>query len=140
MPLLKTVSGGFTIANNTVLSTIDGFPSLKTTGAITISGKLSSVALPALGDCQGTFNLESSADVSCSAFDAYSKSKVIKGLYNCTTPTSSTVEPGSSGTGTGTSSSPSASSTNNAVSAFVANVPTIAGLTTMVAAFTQMIL
>lgn len=38
MPVLTTVGGGVTIANNSALMTIDGFSSLKTTGAINMSG------------------------------------------------------------------------------------------------------
>jgi hypothetical protein len=41
MPALTTVGGGLTIANNSALMTIDGFPSLKTTGAINMSGNFS---------------------------------------------------------------------------------------------------
>jgi hypothetical protein len=41
MPALKTVGGGVTIANNSALMTIDGFASLKTTGAINMSGNFS---------------------------------------------------------------------------------------------------
>lgn len=41
MPLLKTVGGGFLVANNTDLEKINAFPSLKTTGAINFSGNFS---------------------------------------------------------------------------------------------------
>jgi len=41
MPLLTTVGGGVTIANNSALMTIDGFNSLKSTGAINMSGNFS---------------------------------------------------------------------------------------------------
>jgi hypothetical protein len=38
IPLLESIGGGLLIANNTALLAIDGFPKLKTTGAINISG------------------------------------------------------------------------------------------------------
>jgi hypothetical protein len=41
MPVLTTVGGGLTIANNSNLMIIDGFESLKSTGAIDISGNFS---------------------------------------------------------------------------------------------------
>jgi len=43
-PALTTVGGGVTIANNSALMTIDGFSSLKTTGAINMSGNFSTYA------------------------------------------------------------------------------------------------
>jgi hypothetical protein len=44
LPALTTVGGGVTIANNSALMTIDGFSSLKTTGAINMSGNFSRYA------------------------------------------------------------------------------------------------
>jgi hypothetical protein len=41
MPMLTTVGGGLTIANNSKLMIIDGFGSLKSTGAIDVSGNFS---------------------------------------------------------------------------------------------------
>jgi hypothetical protein len=41
MPALTSVGGGLQIANNTNLLAIDGFPSLKSTGAIDITGNFS---------------------------------------------------------------------------------------------------
>lgn len=87
LPQLTKVNGGFQIANNTNLETIDGFPALETVGgALDFNGKFSTVDLPALNDVRGAFNLQSTEDISvdCDRFqDLAGTNKEIKGKFTC---------------------------------------------------------
>ncbi|KAI2640257.1 GPI-anchored cell wall organization protein ecm33 [Xylaria nigripes] len=63
-PLLKTVGGGFTIANNTDLAVVDGFGSLKEVGgAILMRGSFDDIELPALNNVVGTAEFVSTRDL-----------------------------------------------------------------------------
>ncbi|KAI9729918.1 MAG: hypothetical protein M1818_008358 [Claussenomyces sp. TS43310] len=115
MPLLKTVAHSFQIANNSQLLNITGFPSLKTTGAVSLSGNYSQLELPALATVSGAFYAVSSGDFDCTPFhgDKFNQPPVIQGLFTCS-PTSPDVQPSASSgssTGTSTASSPSSTST-----------------------------
>jgi hypothetical protein len=87
LPLLKSVGGGFTVANNTLLEKVDGFPSLaKIVGALDFNGNFSECKLPSLKDAQGAFNIQSTGnlDESCKIFDGQAgQNDVIKGKYTC---------------------------------------------------------
>jgi len=111
-PQLTEIGGGFKIHNNTDLLVVDGFPKLKQVrGAIDFVGYFTNVSLPALQDVQGGFNLQSTEQVDCSAFDNDKSDGVIKGdSYTCkgklTNPTTSDGTPGAdggSGSGSGNS-------------------------------------
>jgi len=116
MPLLTTVGGGVLIANNSDYITINGFPLLSTTGAISVSGNYSDLELPALKDCKGSFNAQSSGNFSCTTFQA--SKGVVKGSFTCT-PSSNNVQAsgvsvGGSGSATMTGSAASSTSTKGA--------------------------
>lgn len=83
MPLLETIGGGLLIANCSNLLAIDGFPKLRTTGAVNISGNFTKAELNSLEDVKGTFNAQSSGNFSCDTFDDYKGDQVVKGLYFC---------------------------------------------------------
>jgi len=109
IPGLKTVGGAFQIANNSALEDIN-FPALtQVGGAIDFSGNFSTPQLPKLNDVKGGFNMQSTAQIDCSNFDALDKSDNIQGKYVCKT----TADAKSSGTGTGTSSGSSTSSSGS---------------------------
>ncbi|KAK6189366.1 hypothetical protein LQW54_013343 [Pestalotiopsis sp. IQ-011] len=87
MPLLTNVGGGFTVANNTGMQELNGFPLLeKVGGAVLIRGNFSSIELPALDEVRGGFDVSSTSDVSssCDSFDTLSSKDEIKGSYSCT--------------------------------------------------------
>lgn len=115
MPLLKQVTGSITIANNTGLEEINGFPKLATVvGAVILRGSFTEVDLPALNDVRGAFALTSTGDIStaCSYFSKLAPSSSggngeILGSYSCTSNNSlannDTSSMGSSGTSNTTS-------------------------------------
>jgi len=118
LPILKTINGGIQVQNNTILQKVN-LPSLTTIGgAFDFYGNFTDVKLPALKDCRGGFNLQSSSDVSsdCNTFKAESGSNnAIKGKFQCAANLS---KPGNSGT---TASGGSSSTKTGAASPL--NVP-----------------
>jgi hypothetical protein len=154
-PALTAVGGGVTIANNSALMTIDGFSSLKTTGAINMSGNFStyvtndsisntiliftSVTLPALADCKGTFNMQSSGNISCDPFQQDANNKVIKGAYFCASG-STNVQSSATGTGSTTGSGASPTGTKGAAPFTSADMPAVVGFSSFIAALVQMLL
>jgi hypothetical protein len=155
-PALTTVGGGVTIANNSALMTIDGFSSLKSTGAINMSGNFStyaindsfptntllispSVTLPALSDCKGTFNMQSSGNISCDPFQQDATSKVIKGAFFCASG-STNVQTSATGTGSTTGGSASPTGTKGAAPFTSVDMPAVVGFTSFIAALVQMLL
>ncbi|KAL1296870.1 hypothetical protein AAFC00_004487 [Neodothiora populina] len=116
MPMLKTISGGFQVANNTELYNAEGFPKLTTVGgALDFHGNFTNVTFPALTDVRGAFNLQSSGVLDCKPFDALKKQNgVIKGKYTCAGQQEKPSGQGS--TPTGTSSSASATSSGSSSS------------------------
>jgi len=132
-PLLKSIGGGLLIANNTDLLTIDGFPSLATTGAISMSGNFTTAVLPALTDVKGTFNAQSSGNFSCTPFEADYNNQVIKGTYTCNAKSNNVQASGTgSGTATATGSAASATSTKGAAAIAKVNYPAMVGLSALV--------
>lgn len=87
LPELTKVNGGFQIANNSALETIDGFPKLETVGgALDFTGSFTDVDLPALDDVRGAFNMQSTQDIEeeCERFRELSgTNNVIKGKFMC---------------------------------------------------------
>jgi len=59
-PKLTTINGPFTITNNSALLTLAGFPLLKTSGTINITGSFSTVSLPSLNGVFGDVYIRSS--------------------------------------------------------------------------------
>lgn len=82
---LESIGGTFQIANNTQLIRIDGFESLASVdGSIDFSGDFTYATLPSLDDVRGGFNAQTTANFSCTEFDNYHNSGVIKGDgYKC---------------------------------------------------------
>ncbi|KAJ5176331.1 Protein ecm33 [Penicillium canariense] len=119
MPALTKVDGGFTIARNDKLRTID-LPKLKTvSGAIDFSGMFNTVDLADLEDVEGGFNLQSTdGTFNCTHFQSI-RQTVIKGTFKCAAKTSDpTTSNGKSGT---TSSTTSTSSSSTSSGAAIAN-------------------
>ncbi|WPH01086.1 Hypothetical protein R9X50_00392100 [Acrodontium crateriforme] len=87
MPLLTSITGGLTVANNTDLQKVNGFTSLKTIGgAFDFFGNFTDVELPAITEVQGAFNLQSTGDISkaCDHFQSIAgSSSVIRGTFTC---------------------------------------------------------
>jgi len=109
MPKLTTIGGGFLIANNTNLQTINGFPKLQTiVGALDWAGTFNNGSLPALKDVRGGLNIQTtSTTFDCTPFDNDKTNSVVKGVYTCATkqtapntnPNGASSAPGSSSTG-----------------------------------------
>jgi len=129
LPLLKSIGGANQIANNSALTDIS-YPVLETVGgAIDFSGNFSTPNLPELVDIKGGFNMQSTAQIDCSGFDAL-EGNVIQGTYTCKTTADAKSGVGSgSGSGSGTSSSDGSSPTKsgNAAVSYGAN-SAVAGL------------
>ncbi|RMZ81046.1 hypothetical protein DV738_g2486, partial [Chaetothyriales sp. CBS 135597] len=112
-PELKTIGGGFVIANNSDLKSIIGFPKLATiVGALQLTGDFDAVSLPKLGDVRGgsTVSTTSTNETICDLFDAAASNGVIKGVNKCDT---SKAETSSSGSSSGSSASETSSGAAN---------------------------
>jgi len=135
LPLLTSVGGGFTVANNTELEQVDGFPDLaKVVGAVDFNGNFSDVALPGLKDVQGAFNIQSTGDLTkqCSHFSSLKDSSVIKGDYVCEGKVSN---PGGAGTTpTSTATGAKASKTGAAGHVEISSMA-VMGVSGLIAAF-----
>ena len=115
---LVEIGGALDITNNSALSSITGFPKLKTVGgAIDISGAFNNISFPSLKSVKGGANFYSSVYMDCSALKALHKKGVIQGDdYSCTAAkSSSSSSSGSkSGSSTATASGSSSDSTDTA--------------------------
>jgi hypothetical protein len=82
-PALERVGGGLTIANNTELGAVDGFPELTNIGgAIALRGSFTSAELPSLEDVIGGYDVQTTArldEATCSGFADQKSSGVIQG-------------------------------------------------------------
>ncbi|KUJ12113.1 uncharacterized protein LY89DRAFT_222311 [Mollisia scopiformis] len=135
MPMLATVGGADQIANNTDLTGIS-FPALSIVGgAIDFSGNFSTPSLPALTNVKGGFNIQSTATIDCTSFQAEAGSgKVIQGTYICKTTADATTL--GSSTTTGSSSGASSTSSKGAAVSYgvneaVAGISVLGGLLSM---------
>ncbi|KAF2399169.1 hypothetical protein EJ06DRAFT_479338 [Trichodelitschia bisporula] len=136
-PVLKTIGGGFQVQNNTQLK--DGtFSSVESIGgALDFYGAFSTVSLPALKDCRGAFNLQSTDDVtdSCNVFGKEKgPNNVIKGKYQCAGKLAKAGNAGTTPTNSGASSTKSGDAGNLRIPASAA-----AGLTGVLAAIFGML-
>ncbi|KAF2490715.1 hypothetical protein BU16DRAFT_530349 [Lophium mytilinum] len=134
LPLLKSVGGGFTVANNTDLGQVDGFTALqKVVGAVDFNGNFSDVALPGLKDVQGAFNIQSTGDLTkqCAHFSDLKDSSVIKGDYVCEGKVSN---PGGAGT-TPTSTAGGAKASKTGAAGRVEISSAVMGVSGLIAAF-----
>ena len=102
-PKLTKVNANLQIANNTALEEITGFPELTDVGsALDLSGNMSKVETPKLKNVTGTFNLQSTADISAACNDFYQPLKDKKGIRGKFTCKGELVDPKTEGK-TGTS-------------------------------------
>lgn len=116
-PLLTTVSANIQIANNSKIEKIDGFSALKRVGsAFDMSGNFTEVSTPQLNDVRGTFNIQSSENIteSCNFYKNLKSKKLIAGSYKCDGTLSNPGMQGTSG-GTSTADKKGAATTLSAV-------------------------
>ncbi|KGO68457.1 Leucine rich repeat 5 [Penicillium italicum] len=145
MPVLKTVSGGFTIARDDKLSTIS-LPTLqRVNGAIDFSGTFNKLALGALKDVEGSFNMQSTrGNFSCDDLHKLKSDDVIKGSFKCdatnNNPTTANGGSGTSGSSSSSTSTSSSSAKTSSGAAFMsgANVPVV-GLAAIFGALAQLL-
>lgn len=134
LPALTSVNASYQIANNTMLKQINGFQKLAIIGgALDFTGNFTDVALPALSQVKGAFNMQSSGTLDCSAFDTDNSNKVIKGNYVCK---GSLSKPG----GQGTKPSSGATTSSSAAQPLNVNIPTVMGGTSILAGLLQLLL
>lgn len=100
MPALETVSGGFTIQNNTAMDAVEGFDELATvSGGIILRGDFEKVELPSLKDVKGSVTVTSTTDISdfCQFFDDLESDGAIQGGTECTSNNQKANEGGDEG-------------------------------------------
>lgn len=123
MPVLKNCVGGFVIAANPKLLTIDGLPALQNIRAnLDFTGAFDEVDLPQLKNVQGDFNIQTSKNTSkiCPQFDnEHGKDLPIRGKYTC----QSSTNPTSIGGGNGGNSSDDSNSGNGTDFGISLNIP-----------------
>jgi hypothetical protein len=79
-PQLVTIGGTFLIANNTELTTIDGFDKVSTVGgSIDWTGSFNNASLPSISDVRGGVNVQSSSDTFQCPFPQIRTNGVTKG-------------------------------------------------------------
>jgi len=110
LPVLATIGGGLTVANNTGLLTIDSFPVLKSVdGSIQLIGDFTNASLPLINDVRGSLEVDTTADFDCGPINALNNNQV-KGQTTCNAKDGSANNNAGSPSGTtsgGSSSSPS---------------------------------
>jgi len=132
-PNLQGIGGGFLIANNTDLLSINGFPRLQViVGAIDFTGTFTEVKLPELRDVRGGSNVQTSGTVNvCGMFNADQANQIIKGVNTCIY-NKQNPDTNPSATSGGTTAS-STSSHNAAAGGFDPSAP-LTGLSALIAA------
>ncbi|KAL9129119.1 MAG: hypothetical protein Q9175_007381 [Cornicularia normoerica] len=138
IPGLISINSSYQIANNTMLKQINGFQKLSVIkGALDFNGNFTEVDLPALTQVQGAFNVQSSGQLDCSAFQADKNSKqVIKGNYVCS---GSVSKPGGAGT-KASASSTSKPTAKSSAGHIEVNFPAFMGGTSFIAGLLQLVL
>ncbi|KAI1200374.1 GPI-anchored cell wall organization protein ecm33 [Nemania serpens] len=143
IPLLKRVGGGVTIANNTVLTKIDGLDSLEDVGgAIKMRGSFDSIELPNLDNVVGTAEFVSTDDIqkSCDTLEKLSGSIIQGKVTTCegnnALANNDTSDAGGDGSGSGTGNGKGDDgNAASLASASMSTVVTLAALGGLVAAF-----
>ncbi|KAJ4317565.1 cell wall protein Ecm33 [Neodidymelliopsis sp. IMI 364377] len=134
-PLLTKITDNLQIANNTNLSSIDGFPKLTSIGgAFDISGNMSTVETPELDSVKGAFNLQSTGNVTDACTNFYQPlkdKKLIQGKFYCK---GKLVDPGTNGNKP-TSQSGGDSSSQTGAATTLSAVNGALGLAAMAAVF-----
>ncbi|KAI1344792.1 hypothetical protein F5Y15DRAFT_5693 [Xylariaceae sp. FL0016] len=85
-PVLESIGGGFTIANNTALGKVDGFPELADVGgAIKMRGSFTEIDLPSINNVVGTAEFVSTEDIqsSCDTLEGLSGNKIQGTVTDC---------------------------------------------------------
>lgn len=85
-PGLEHIGGGFTIANNTELVKLDGFPALTDVGgAVALRGSFDEVSMSKINNVVGGFEILSTAQIQsvCDSFQKKKDDGEIQGEYNC---------------------------------------------------------
>ncbi|KAL6707153.1 cell wall protein Ecm33 [Coniothyrium glycines] len=96
-PKLTKITDNLQVANNSRLVEITGFPELVSIGgSFDISGNMTNVETPKLNSVRGTFNLQSSDNVTatCAAYQSLKNRKLIEGGFKCI---GRVVDPGQQG-------------------------------------------
>ncbi|KAI3326033.1 hypothetical protein HD806DRAFT_430802 [Xylariaceae sp. AK1471] len=141
VPLLKSVGGGVTIANNTQLEKVDGLDSLENVGgAILMRGSFDEIDLPKLNDVVGTAEFVSTEDIqkSCDTLNNLDP-KVIQGKIIKCESKDALANNGTSSTGSGSGSSGNGTnddgSAGSIASVSMSTVVSLAALGGLVATF-----
>jgi len=96
-PQLTKITDNLQIANNSKLIEITGYPELVSIGgSFDISGNMTDVETPKLNSVSGTFNLQSSANVTetCARYQSLKDKKLIEGKITCK---GTLIDPGEQG-------------------------------------------
>ncbi|KAI0470708.1 hypothetical protein GGR56DRAFT_141529 [Xylariaceae sp. FL0804] len=128
-PVLTKVGGGFTIANNTALSIVDGFDQLANVGgAIEMRGVFTEIELPELNNVVGTATFISTDNItsSCSDLESLSGSVIQGKITTCHGEDSAANNATSGSDGNGSSSGSGNGSSGAALVG--ASLPTIVSL------------
>ncbi|RYP30650.1 hypothetical protein DL767_006150 [Monosporascus sp. MG133] len=139
-PSLERIGGGFTIANNTELESIDGFPRLERVGgAIAFRGSFTDFQLPEINDVVGGVEVVSTEEIeeACQTLQDES-SRVIQGELTCRGREADANEntgDADDSTGTGSSGTDSGNGEGAAV-ALGLNMNTLVSLAALGAIFT----
>lgn len=137
LPQLTTISGGFQIANNNQLLSIEGVPKLQTIiGALDWTGNFNNVSLPSLKEVKGGFNMQSTGKLPCSQFSSLNGG-VIRGSFHCVSQaTNPTTLGGTSGSNT---TGPGASASSSGAAQDLGPVP-VTGLTALLGALLTLLM
>jgi hypothetical protein len=141
LPLLKKIGGGLTIANNTILTKVDGLNSLQNVGgAILMRGSFDEIDLPALKNVVGTAAFISTDDIdqSCDTLNKLSGGVIQGKVTQCQSDNASANNNTSSGDGgndSGDGKGDGGNSAGSLASVSMSTVVTLAALGGLVAAF-----
>ncbi|TGJ82089.1 hypothetical protein E0Z10_g6667 [Xylaria hypoxylon] len=139
IPKLERVGGGVTIANNTLLTKVDGLDSLaRVGGAIKMRGSFDEIDLPELNDVVGTAEFVSTEDItdSCNALEKLSGSVVQGKVTECKgLVASANNDTSDAGDGSNSDSGNTDDSAASLSSASMSTVFTLAALGGLVATF-----
>jgi len=109
---LTSIGGGVQVANNTQLTSIS-MPALsQVAGAIDLSGNFTTPDLSGLTNVVGAVNVQSTADIDCTAINNFKSQGIIQGKNTCEGKVNDPTTIG--GSSTSSSSSPSSSNSKGA--------------------------
>jgi len=132
-PSLTAIAGGLHVANNTLLQSVS-FADLSTVGgAVDMTGNFTTPNLPDISDVAGAFNMQSTQDIDCSAFDKLKSGGQIEGQYACipTTENPTNVSPSGTVSGHPSSSTSKGAATSYGINEAVAGLSVVGGIMQM---------